>query len=109
MPEKVNYLIINLKICINHLYCESYKMMMKEIEAPTKWRNIMCSWIERLNKIITVACQAPLSMEFSNKNSGVGGHSLLKGIFPTQGSNLSLLHCRQILYHLSHQGSPIMM
>ena len=34
-------------------------------------------------------------------------HSLLQGIFPTQGSNLGLLHCRQILYCLSHQGSPI--
>ena len=36
----------------------------------------------------------------------VGCHSLLQGIFPTQGWNLSLLHCRQILYYLSHQGSP---
>ena len=41
------------------------------------------------------------------RNTGVGSHSLLQGIFPTQGSNLGLLHCRQILYHLSHQGSPI--
>ena len=40
------------------------------------------------------------------KNTRVGCHSLLQGIFPTQGSNLGLLHCRQILYHLSHQGSP---
>ena len=32
--------------------------------------------------------------------------SLLQGIFPTQGSNLSLPHYGQILYHLSHQGSP---
>ena len=32
--------------------------------------------------------------------------SLLQGIFPTQGSNLGLPHCRQILYQLSHQGSP---
>ena len=40
------------------------------------------------------------------KNSGVGCHALLQGIFPTQGSNPSLLHCRWILYHLSHQGSP---
>ena len=32
-------------------------------------------------------------------------HDLLQGIFPTQGLNLPLLH-RQILYHLSHQGSP---
>ena len=40
------------------------------------------------------------------KNTGVGYHSLLQGIFLIQGSNLDLLHCRQILYHLSHQGSP---
>ena len=33
-------------------------------------------------------------------------HSLLQGIFLTQGSNPGLLHCRQILYPLSHQGSP---
>ena len=38
------------------------------------------------------------------KNTGVGYHTLLQGIFPTQGSNLGLLHCRQILYRLSHQG-----
>ena len=36
----------------------------------------------------------------------VGSHSLLQEIFPTQGSNLDLLHCRQILYHLSCRGSP---
>ena len=37
---------------------------------------------------------------------GMGCHALLQGIFPTQESNPGLLHCRQILYHLSHQGSP---
>ena len=41
------------------------------------------------------------------KSTEVGCHSLLQGIFPTQGSNPGLLHCRQILYHLSHQESPI--
>ena len=40
------------------------------------------------------------------KNTGVGCHALLQRIFPTQGSNPGLLHCRRILYHLSHQGSP---
>ena len=43
---------------------------------------------------------------FPGKNTGVVSHSLLQGIFPTQGSNPSLLHCRQIRYCLSHQGSP---
>jgi len=36
----------------------------------------------------------------------VGSHSFLQGIFPTQGSNSDLLHCRWILYHPSYQGSP---
>ena len=39
------------------------------------------------------------------KNTGVGSHSPLQGIFLTQGSNLGLLNCRQILYCVSHQGS----
>ena len=39
------------------------------------------------------------------KNTGVCCHALLQGIFPMQGSNPGFLHCRQILYHLSHQGS----
>ena len=40
------------------------------------------------------------------KNTGVSCHALLQGIFPTQGSNSGLSHCRQILYQLSYQGSP---
>ena len=40
------------------------------------------------------------------KNTGVGSLSLLQGIFPTQGLNPGLLHCRRILYQLSHKGSP---
>ena len=41
------------------------------------------------------------------KNTGVGSHSLLQGIFLTQELNLGLPHCRQILYHLSHQFSSV--
>ena len=50
----------------------------------------------------TVACQAPLPMEFLSKNTGIGCHFLLQGTFLTQGSNLHLLrllHCSQILFH----------
>ena len=43
------------------------------------------------------------------QNSGVGSLSLLQGIFPPQGSNLDLPHCRWILYQLSHKGSPGML
>ena len=38
------------------------------------------------------------------KNTGVGCHFLLQGIFPTQESNPGLLYCRQMIYSLSHQG-----
>ena len=41
--------------------------------------------------------------DFPGKNTGVGCHFLLQGIFLTQGSNPGLLHCRQILSHLSLQ------
>ena len=40
------------------------------------------------------------------QNIGVGSLSLLQGIFPTQGSNPGLPHCRWVLYQLSHKGSP---
>ena len=57
-----------------------------------------CVW---LFVIGTVACQAPLSMEFSRQEYWRGCHPLFQGIFSIQGSNLShpsLLHCRWILY-----------
>ena len=45
--------------------------------------------------------------DFPGKDTGVGCHFLLQGIFPTQGSNLGLLPCRQILYWLSYKGSRV--
>ena len=52
-------------------------------------------------------CSPPVCLwDSPGKNNGVGCHALLQGIFPTQGSNTGLPHYRQILYHLSHQGSP---
>ena len=56
-----------------------------------------------------VDCNPPAPLDFPGKDPGVGCHFLLQGIFLTQGSNLRLLcllHCRQILYHLSHQMEP---
>ena len=43
------------------------------------------------------------------QNTGVGSHALLQRIFPTQGSNPGLLHCRQILYYLSHRRSLVLL
>ena len=53
-------------------------------------------------------CSPPASSvhgDSPGKNSGGGSHAFLRGIFPTQGLNPDLPHCRQILYSLSHQGS----
>ena len=47
--------------------------------------------------------------DFPGKSTGVGFHFLLQGIFLTQASNPGLLHCRQTLYPLSHQGSLVSM
>ena len=54
----------------------------------------------------TVATRFLRQWNSSGKNTGVDCLSLLQGIFSTQGLNLGLLYCRQILYHLSHQGIP---
>ena len=62
-----------------------------------------------LNLCNLMDCSLPGSSvngDSSCKNTRVGCQPLLQGIFPTQGWNPDLLHCRQILYHLSHQGSP---
>ena len=72
------------------------------LRSSTQMKSVHHSVVSNSATLWTVACQAPPS-----KNIGVGSHSLLWGIFPTQGLNPDLLLYRQILYHLSHQGSPI--
>ena len=68
---------------------------------------VLVSHVQLFVTPLTVAHQTSLSMEFSRQNNVVGCHSLLQGVFPTQGSNLGLLYCMWILYHLSYQGSLI--
>ena len=61
------------------------------------------------NSFDPMDCSLPDSSDHGDspaKNIGVSCHALLQGIFPTQGSKLHLLHCKQILYHLSHKRSP---
>ena len=55
----------------------------------------------------TIAHQPTLSIGFSKQEQWSGQPFPSPKVFPTQGLNLGLLHCRQTLYHLSHQGSPI--
>ena len=56
-------------------------------------------------------CSPPGSLVHGDSpvdNTGVGCHALFQGIFPTQGLNPSLPHCRRILYHVNHQGSLVL-
>ena len=69
--------------------CVSHSVMFNSFWPHGLWpASLLCPW------------NSP------GKNTGVDSHSLLQGIFQTQGSNPGLPYCRQILYHLSHQGSP---
>ena len=81
------------------------ELSLMEVES-TKFQPVFVS-----HSVIALWCQGLQPTRFlcpwdsPGKNTGVGCHFLLQGIFPTQELNLGLLHCSQILYHLSHQGS----
>ena len=69
-------------------------------EAPKwKWKSLSYVWL-----FVTHGLYSPWNSP--GQDTGVGSLSLLQGIFLTPGSNPGLPHCRQILYQLSHQGSP---
>ena len=89
---------------------EKSNLTLNFIPSSFQITRIMCAYSLSCAQLFvtpwTVARQAPLSMGFSRQNTGVSCHGLLQGIFPTQGLNPGLLHCRWILYQLSYQGSP---
>ena len=85
------------------LFC--LKFLRKILICHWKWKSLSRIWLFVTLFSQIIVCQAPLSMDSPGKDTGVGSHSLLQGIFLTKGSNCGLLHCRQILNCLSHQGS----
>ena len=98
----------NYPIFKNHiLKCRSWKKRnLRSREERSRWTMFGFQDTEKKKKkwkcsrsivLTTVALHAPLSMEFSRQDTGVGSHSFLQGTFLTQGSNLGLLCCRQIL------------
>ena len=86
----------------------------KQHRLVRMWRKenpctLLLCLVAQLCKILcdTIDCNPPGSSvhgDSPGKSTGVGCHALLQGIFPTQGQNSGLQQCRQILYHLSHQG-----
>ena len=85
-----SYLIVVLILSCLLFYilcCYKVASVMSNSVRPHRWQptKLLCPW------------------DSPGKNTGVGCHFLLQGIFPTQGLNSGLLHHRQILYCLSHQ------
>ena len=71
---------------------------------------LSCSVVS--DSVQPMECSPPGSSvrgDFPGKNTGMDCHALLQGIFPTQGLNPGLLHCRQNLYCLSYQRNPVVM
>ena len=94
--------------CMNWLH----PWHMNIIASPNVWVLKKCQVLVTqlcLTLCNPMDCSPPGSSvhgDFQGKNTGVDCHALLQGIFRTQESNPGLPHCRQILYHLSHLGSP---
>ena len=76
-----------------------------------KWLEMVCCAVLNLIWLFETPWRAAPRLlcpwDFPGKNTGVGCHSLLQGIFLAQGSNLCLLHCRRIFYCVSHQENPL--
>ena len=88
---EVPYYCVCVSLCVCLCVCVFSCSVMSDSFPPHElWpARLLCPW------------------DFPGKNAGVGCHSILWGIFLAQGLNLGLLHCRQILYWLSHQWSPL--
>ena len=88
-----------------------------QLQKPV-WPRACAPQQERANTLVSQSCWTlchPLDCSLPgflfprdspNKNTGVGSHSLLQEIFPTQRENPGLPHCKWVLYQLSYQGRP---
>ena len=87
-----------------------FKCNSQTIQSPIQVYNSVCLVAQScLTLCDAMNCSLPGSSVHAHspgKNSRVGCHAFLQGIFPNQGTHPGLPHCRQILYLLSHQGSP---
>ena len=86
-PKTFSHLRLKISFQIWNV-CESCSVVSASLRPHGLWpARLLCPW------------------DFPGKNTGVGCHFLLQGIFLTQGSNPGLQHCRKTLYCLSHQGT----
>ena len=100
---------MSLSIIFYQPETKGFRSCDRKLSPPTDSKSL---WLPALLEsescsVVSDSLQPPYSPWNSpGQNTGVGSRSLLQGIFPTQGLNPGLPHCRQILYQLSHQGSP---
>ena len=88
-------LYVTLALCV----CSVSLSFKDTLIGFGKWKSLSRVWLFAPWRTIQ-------SWNSPGQNTGVDCHSLLQGIFPTQGWNPGLPHCRQIPYQLSHQGNP---
>ena len=89
-------------------HCVKHCGMYRGLKAPNlEQLRFKMKVKEKVTQSSPILCY-PMDYTWNSpgQNTGAVSLSLLQGIFPTQGLNPGLLHCRQILYQLSHQGSP---
>ena len=109
LPVIFTELLLHTRLC-GQLWGAEYKG--SSLLEPGFWARfaVLCSVAQSCPTFVTpMGCSLPGSSVLGDspgKNTGVGCHALLWGLFPTQGLNPGLLHYRQILYHMSHQRSP---
>ena len=96
-------------LCLQHWQASSLPLVppgkpSERHEKNWKWSRSVVSDSLRPHGLYSTRFLHP--WDFPGKNTGVDYHFLLQEIFPTQGLKPGLPHCRQTLYHLSHQGHP---
>ena len=79
------------------------EIMLSEVSQKKKDK---CHMKANVAQLCLTLCDPISPWNSLGQNTGVSSLSLLQGIFPTQGLNPGLPHCRRILYQLSQKGSP---
>ena len=105
-PQRLGFTIMHYRAL---LFYNLFYWKIVELQCISFWYVCVC----KVTSVVSDSCDP---MDSSSPGSSVHGilqartalccHSLLQGIFPTQGMNPGLLHRKQIIYHLSHQESP---
>ena len=95
-------------VCLWHFLIPRMKKEQKRTQRSSLIAISCCLVAKLFKSFVTLWTLGPAralcSWDFPGKNAAVNFHSLLQGIFPTQGLNPGLPHCRQMLYRLSYVG-----